>query len=211
MKSKCEYNHATCNSIDEKGGSQGGAGCVMIIDSKYIILGFDKYHNAYTICSGRRSQKETCYIETIERECKEEFKLDIASIQPTNSNVFLGRNEAFTDETLATRFIIVGGTPIFIGYYTKSEIDIKALNKKIEIDNNNNELPNDQKEFDHLMVFLIDKLKRDKHGNYKIETENCLSLDITKFTYDVITNINLKKDFLNTCINLRKVNDNTNF
>jgi hypothetical protein len=196
MKTKCQYNHECCNSIDQQGGAKGGAGCVIIMDSKYILLGFDKYHQSYAICTGKRSQEETCYIEAIERECREEFKLNISSIQLTNSNVFQERNEAFIDENSNTKFIVIGGTPIFIGNYELSEINLATLNKKITQDNNDASLSNDQKEIDHLTIFLKDSLKRDKNGNYKMETIQGFVFSVTKFTHDVINNINSKVDIV---------------
>lgn len=192
MKTKCQYNHTICNNIDDQGGAQGGAGMMILIEDKYIVLGFDNYHKKYTLCTGRRNNKETCYIETIEREAVEEFKLDIASLQRTKNNVFHCHNKHFINKLQDIRYVVIGKTPIFIGKYKTNDINVQKLNKKIEQDNQNENLTNDLKEMNHLKVFLRYSIKKEKEG-YFIKTSSDVEYEITWFTYEVINSLNTKQ------------------
>lgn len=202
MKTKCQYNHDACNTIDLQGGAQGGAGVLILLDEEYILLGYDNYWKMYALCTGKRRIKETCYIEAIEREVLEEFKLNISSLQDTNTNVFCERNEHFLNETEDPNFIVVNKTPIFIGKYNTRDISITKLNKKIETDNNNDDLPKDYKEIDHVKVFLRESIKKTKDGNYKIKNSNGYTYQITKFTYDVLSSFN--KKFNKPCLERKR-------
>lgn len=200
MKTKCQYNHTTCNKIDTQDGAQGGAGAIIQLDDDYILLGYDNYLKAYSICTGKRSAKETCYIETIEREMLEEFKICISSLESTNKNVFCETNENFTngtDDNNSVKFVVIGRTPIFIGSYTFDEIDVESFNKKIEEDNENADLPRDFKEIGHLTVCLKTSIKRvtpsltqniDK-STYTIVSKDNVVLPLSNFTYMVLSSL----------------------
>jgi len=187
MKSNCKYNHDVCNLINSQGGAKGGAALVIIIDNNKVLLPFDRYRKMYAICAGKRSKDETCYIETIERESLEEIKINISAIQFTNSNSQEKLNEHFINEK-QIRFVVVNKTPVFIGKYNAEELDIEALNKIIESDNNNPLLSKDFKEVLHLKLFNLSSIKK-LERKCIIKDENEDEHRIHDFTFSVLESI----------------------
>jgi len=193
MKTKCQYNHKTCNKIDAQGGAQGGAGVIILLDENNILLGYDNYLKAYAICTGKRNFRETCYIEAIEREALEEFKICISTLEPTNKNIFCEENENFIDSEGNVQFIVVGRSPIFIGRYSHDEINVDSFNKKIESDNQNEELPEDFKEINHLKICSRNSIKKEGNDEYIIISDDNKILPLSKFTYKVLNAFNSKQ------------------
>lgn len=196
MKTKCQYNHTTCNKIDAEGGAQGGAGVIILLNEDHILLGYDNYLKSYAICTGKRSVKETCYIEAIEREALEEFKICISALESTNKNIFCDENENFIDSEGNVKFIVVGRSPIFIGRYAYDEINVDSFNKKIESDNQNEQLPPDFKEINHLKVCFKNSIKKVDKDSYTIMSEDNKILPLSKFTYKVLTTLNNKNKLI---------------
>lgn len=133
MKKPCEFNHDICNNIDKEGGARGGAGVFIytnIGNKRYMLLGYEKYRNKYTLALGKRDAKETCYIQTAKRELWEEFKIILDNL---------------------SLYCVVNRTPIFI--VKIDDIDITELNDKILEDNNNKDLDASYKEMDHVALF----------------------------------------------------------
>lgn len=194
-KLDCIHNHPICQSINQNGGNKGGAACLILIKNAdktkpmSVVFGYDKYRQGYTLCSGSRKVGETCYIEVMQRELKEEFKIDIDNL--LEDPHFIDTN------TNNIRHVVYGGSPVFIAIFEAGELDLGELNTKIVLDNANDELHEDFKEMARLKLFDSSSIVHIKKpnllgkmiDNYLCKVENCEEVTyhrITSFTMSAV-------------------------
>lgn len=145
-------NHRVCAKLKNSGACGSLSVALVAPGPRPMMLlvkqNSGQYEGKYTVCSGKRDEKDNeCWVATAVRELREEMKLDMSESQ------FL----QICSSGGETRVIRKGTTPIFVGILNelsvsdKSVIDPLAifrdsLNRAIEADRNDNELPAEYKE-----------------------------------------------------------------
>ena len=179
----CNYDHKICKEIDEKGGVKGGSG-IMIISKKdqkiYTLLGHEIWRNGYTISAGKRSGGNRCYVKTAERELMEEFKINL---ELNEYGGLIEDNEHFLDPSGNVRYLMINGSPIFVGIYDYDQIDIDKLNEQIKKDLYDEKLSKCYKEMSQLKWFDIKNIITIRKKNLKGEY-------ITNYICDPVNEIN---------------------
>lgn len=188
----CGFNHNICHKIDKSGGAQAGASALIVTiinGDYYCLLGYEKYRDGYVLCAGRRNQGESCYLQVINRELEEEFKMDIreyGGLVQNNKHFYTNKN---------INYIIVTKSPTFIGLFKHNEIDIDKLNEKVKDDNNNTNLDRCYREMSELRWIRMDNIKitikKNEKGKNKMVLEgydiNGNGHKIITYTFDIIS------------------------
>lgn len=170
----CIMNHKMCGEFKKNGAS--GMGCAYLV--KYennklgMVVGKDrtKKYN-WNICAGHQEDIDgNCYLKTLIRESKEEFKLPLIYGDHNFNNIFKNVNGKI-------RYFINNRNPIFIGILpTFSREDIRKL---IKIDLINKKLPFSYKEM--VDIEIVDLLT--------LKTPEGKQLKLTQFAQEVIDKI----------------------
>lgn len=160
-------NHRICKMCAGK-----SAACTIVISSGSIILGLERSgrnKGKYNICCGSMDVKDKqCYVNLARRELAEEFKLNF---------------DAALKYTAIGNFII----PVFIVYFKNLNLDL--ANEKITKDLKDDDLPDHEKEIDHLKAFSMS----DKYKSILSPEDN--SIPISKFAKRVISNFIAEKNY----------------
>jgi len=143
----CE-KHRFCQNTPK-----GVAVCIVDPQKRTVLLGlemFGKYRGKFNICAGSlEPEDQGCAIKAAKRELREEFKLDIADSDFQKAFCFR-RPDVF-------RFVMVGPTPVFVGYFDADALSARDLTVQMKADIDDQALPGTHKEMEQANWFSLDE------------------------------------------------------
>ncbi len=128
---------------------KGVAVCLVDPGQQKILLGlerFGKYRGKFNLCAGSLEPEDGgCAVEAAKRELREEFKV-VFSPQEFQRQFF------FREQTVL-RVIMVGATPVLIGYVDLSRLDTMELGRRMMTAIQDDTLPGTHKEMEQAQWF----------------------------------------------------------
>lgn len=150
----CVYNHNICIEIRSKinpNRKNIGVGFLVCREENgalVIMLGREvagPYAKLYNMCAGGQENVDRkCFLETLKREARQEFKLIFNNWNEMN-NILKGPDSKI-------RYFMLNGTPIFVGVYPRNHFSFLQLQAQVRSCVYQYNLPWSDREMDDLMM-----------------------------------------------------------
>lgn len=166
--------HKTCEMLAQNNAARSAAAALVLYYGKSInayVLAVGKeiggqYSGQFNLCAGKgetqdvNNKGEFCWLETLKRELREEFKINVHFSDKTFDNMFKGSDGKI-------RFIIHNKTPVFIGILPAGT-SRKPIKQRMITDIQNPLMPSPYKEMSDFEFIRLDNGQQIEGNNIQV-------------------------------------------